>query len=82
MKIKDYSILIVEDEFIATEYLYQILDSFGVETIFKAKNSNEALISRVFEPYFTTKHKLHISELPDSDAGVVPDTFAMRFSRV
>ena len=27
-------------------------------------------------------HKLHISELPDSDAGVVPDTFAMRFSRV
>ena len=28
MKIKDYSILIVEDEFIATEYLYQILDSF------------------------------------------------------
>ena len=25
---------------------------------------------------------LHISELPDSDAGVVPDTFAMRFSRV
>ena len=43
MKIKDYSILIVEDEFIATEYLYQILDSFGVETIFKAKNSNEAL---------------------------------------
>src|SRR5574344_1632984 len=43
MKIKDYSILIVEDEFIASEYLYQILDSFGVETIFKAKNSNEAL---------------------------------------
>ncbi len=39
MKIKDYSILIVEDEFIASEYLYQILDSFGVETIFKAKNS-------------------------------------------
>ena len=26
--------------------------------------------------------KVHISELPDSDAGVVPDTFAMRFSRV
>lgn len=25
---------------------------------------------------------MHISELPDSDAGVVPDTFAMRFSRV
>ena len=25
---------------------------------------------------------VHISELPDSDAGVVPDTFAMRFSRV
>ncbi|MGH2307673.1 response regulator [Aliarcobacter sp. ERUVET-8] len=43
MKIKDYSILIVEDEFIASEYLYQILDSFGIETIFKAKNSNEAL---------------------------------------
>lgn len=43
MKIKDYSILLVEDEFIAAEYLYQILDSFGAETIFKAKNSNEAL---------------------------------------
>src|SRR5574344_160738 len=42
MKIKDYSILIVEDESIDSEYLYQILDSFGVETIFKAKNSNEA----------------------------------------
>ena len=28
------------------------------------------------------KDLLHISELPDSDAGVVPDTFAMRFSRV
>lgn len=26
--------------------------------------------------------RMHISELPDSDAGVVPDTFAMRFSRV
>ena len=43
MEIKNYSILIVEDDFIATEYLYQILDSFGVETIYKAKNSNEAL---------------------------------------
>lgn len=43
MEIKNYSILIVEDDFIATEYLYQILDSFGAETIFKAKNSNEAL---------------------------------------
>ena len=28
------------------------------------------------------KASMHISELPDSDAGVVPDTFAMRFSRV
>ena len=28
------------------------------------------------------KNIMHISELPDSDAGVVPDTFAMRFSRV
>ena len=27
-------------------------------------------------------NNMHISELPDSDAGVVPDTFAMRFSRV
>ncbi len=43
MEIKNYSILIVEDDFIATEYLYQILDSFGVETIFKSKNANEAL---------------------------------------
>ncbi len=34
MKIKDYSILIVEDEFIASEYLYQILDSFGVRDYF------------------------------------------------
>lgn len=30
----------------------------------------------------SSKAGLHISELPDSDAGVVPDTFAMRFSRV
>ena len=29
-----------------------------------------------------TSSLVHISELPDSDAGVVPDTFAMRFSRV
>ena len=28
------------------------------------------------------QYQVHISELPDSDAGVVPDTFAMRFSRV
>ena len=33
--------------------------------------------------YIIDKYQLlHISELPDSDAGVVPDTFAMRFSRV
>ena len=31
---------------------------------------------------FLYKYSVHISELPDSDAGVVPDTFAMRFSRV
>ena len=30
----------------------------------------------------TIEPLVHISELPDSDAGVVPDTFAMRFSRV
>ena len=32
-----------------------------------------------YEHYYVL---VHISELPDSDAGVVPDTFAMRFSRV
>ena len=32
--------------------------------------------------YKEPSSKMHISELPDSDAGVVPDTFAMRFSRV
>ena len=43
MKIKDYTILIVEDEFIATEYLSQILHSFDIDIIFKASNSEEAL---------------------------------------
>ena len=43
MKIKDYTILIVEDEFIATEYLSQILYSFDIDTIFKASSSDEAL---------------------------------------
>ena len=32
MKIKDYTILIVEDEFIATEYLSQILHSFNIKS--------------------------------------------------
>lgn len=31
---------------------------------------------------YDENYSMHISELPDSDAGVVPDTFAMRFSRV
>ena len=43
MKIKDYTILIVEDEFIATEYLSQILYSFDIDIIFKASSSDEAL---------------------------------------
>ena len=43
MKIKDYTILIVEDEFIATEYLSQILYSFNINSIFKASSSSEAL---------------------------------------
>ena len=43
MKIKDYTILIVEDEFIATEYLSQILHSFDIDIIFKASSSDEAL---------------------------------------
>ena len=43
MKIKDYTILIVEDEFIATEYLSQILHSFNINSIFKASSSKEAL---------------------------------------
>ena len=37
----------------------------------------EVVSSDMYDAY-----NLHISELPDSDAGVVPDTFAMRFSRV
>ena len=41
--------------------------------------SFEQLVSRLMN---NLDIKLHISELPDSDAGVVPDTFAMRFSRV
>ena len=39
-----------------------------------------------YKNYILNLHRfvnyVHISELPDSDAGVVPDTFAMRFSRV
>lgn len=42
MKIKDYSVLIVEDEFISSEYLFQILDSLGIESIFKATNAKDA----------------------------------------
>ena len=34
------------------------------------------------ENIFEDFDMVRISELPDSDAGVVPDTFAMRFSRV
>ena len=43
MRIKDCTILIVEDEFVAQEYLSQILHSFRVKEIFKASSANEAL---------------------------------------
>jgi DNA-binding response OmpR family regulator len=42
-KFKEYTILIVEDEFIAMEYLSQILLSFRAKDIYKAKNADEAL---------------------------------------
>lgn len=51
--------------------------------------SNKNVIQNVYtylrflhNPVFSFRQLVHISELPDSDAGVVPDTFAMRFSRV
>lgn len=43
MKFKDFSILIVEDEFVAMEYLTQILLSFRTKDIYKAKSAQEAL---------------------------------------
>lgn len=43
MKINDYSILVIEDEFIASEYLIQILCSFEVKYIFKATSFDEAI---------------------------------------
>lgn len=43
MSTKEYSILIVEDEFIALEYLTQILTSLRIKKIFKASSAKEAL---------------------------------------
>ncbi|MFA7083281.1 MAG: response regulator [Arcobacteraceae bacterium] len=43
IKFKEFSILIVEDEFIALEYLTQILLSFRAKNIFKASSAKEAL---------------------------------------
>ncbi|MDD2448255.1 MAG: response regulator [Sulfurimonas sp.] len=43
IKFKDYTILIVEDEFIAMEYLSQILLSFRAKDIYRAKSADEAL---------------------------------------
>ena len=43
IKIKEHSILIVEDEFIALEYLAKILSSFRIKNIFKANSAEEAL---------------------------------------
>ena len=47
--------------------------------------SSDILLANVDKLNISSNEELlcvHISELPDSDAGVVPDTFAMRFSRV
>ena len=45
MMISQYSILIVEDEYIAAEYLTRILRTLGVITLYKASSAKEALIS-------------------------------------
>ena len=69
---------------------YNTLESLYIQTnktkTLKLGNYNSIKYTYVST---TTTHKtlgrlkiVHISELPDSDAGVVPDTFAMRFSRV
>jgi hypothetical protein len=39
-------------------------------------------IKHIYLKNYNWELYIQISELPDSDAGVVPDTFAMRFSRV
>lgn len=41
--IKNYTVLIIEDEFIASEYLLRILNSFGIRNIYKAISADEAL---------------------------------------
>lgn len=43
IKIEDISILIVEDEFISLVYLSSILKSFGINSVFKASCTDEAL---------------------------------------
>ena len=43
MMINQYSILIVEDEYIAAEYLTRILRALGVKTIYKVPSALEAL---------------------------------------
>ena len=71
----------VTKKIIQTDFKEYILPLFNDGKIFydyssktyKAKNN---FLSK------TLFNAVHISELPDSDAGVVPDTFAMRFSRV
>lgn len=43
MKLADLSVLIVEDEFIATEYLKEILYSLGITVIYEAQSATDAL---------------------------------------
>ncbi|MCT7571491.1 PAS domain-containing protein [Aliarcobacter butzleri] len=54
------------------------------ENFFKIVHpEDKELLENAYLNSLKTKERfMHISELPDSDAGVIPDTFAMRFSRV
>lgn len=64
-------IFLLEDDFSLNESIKDMLESenFIVDSFYDGKVALDNI-------------SVHISELPDSDAGVVPDTFAMRFSRV
>ena len=52
---------------------YKIFRELLFNELFLIKNNQNLAISYI---------KMHISEYSDSNAGVQPDTFAMRFSRV
>lgn len=43
MKLDLLNVLIVEDEFVSTEYLKDILESFGINNIFEAQDSKQAI---------------------------------------